>query len=189
LKNATGASVAFFNARDVQISSTSPTANFGLTTSCGVAGGEVAKSCLIKWDLGPIPTNAVIDSAYVRFSIFDGSVSSFDIHQVNASWEEIEANWTKRDAVNNWSSPGCNSTPSDRTTAPVATFVGPVGTWSFDLNSLGRAMIQNWVANPSANKGIIIRNRLGALDGLSIRSAQYGDANQRPMIGFAYHLP
>jgi hypothetical protein len=176
-------------ARDAQISSTSPATNFGLTTSCGVAGGEVAKSCLIKWDLNSIPTNAVIDSAYVKLDIFDASVSSFDILQVNASWQELEVNWTQRDLVNNWSSPGCNSVQSDRMSVRAASFVGNAGLRYITLNGVGRSMIQSWVANPATNKGIIIRNNTGTLDGLAIRSAQYSDASHRPVIGFSYHLP
>lgn len=180
---------SFSNARDAQISATSPTANFGLTTGCSISGGEVTSSCLLKWDLSSIPTNAVIDAASVRFDFYDGSVAPFDIHQVNGSWQELDVNWTKRDAVSNWSSPGCNSVPSDRTSAPVATFVVAAGTRTVDLNSLGRAMIQNWVVNPAANKGIIIRNTTGTLDRLSIRSAQYSDSSRRPSMWVSYHFP
>src|SRR3954469_4786593 len=60
LGGSTSTSVSLSGGRDAQISSTSPSSNFGLTTSCSVAGGEVARSCLIKWDLSSVPANAVI---------------------------------------------------------------------------------------------------------------------------------
>ncbi|MES1182942.1 MAG: DNRLRE domain-containing protein [Myxococcales bacterium] len=180
---------SYFGTRDAQISSTSPATNFGQTTSCASAGGEVARSCLIKWDLSSVPANAIVDFAYVRLDVHDGSVATFDIHQVNGAWEELSVNWTQRDATHIWTGPGCNSTPSDRTSAPVARFVGTSGLRTITLNGLGPAMIQNWLVNPSANKGIIIRNATGTLDSLGVHSSNYSVASLRPTLGFTYHLP
>ena len=53
------------------------------------------------------------------------------------------------------------------------------------LNAAGLAVVQSWIDDPAANRGIIVKDYF-ASDGVTVRSSEASTATQRPKLTIAY---
>jgi len=124
--------------------------------------GVDKRSALMRFDLAPIPDGVALISAELSIYFYandgdDGIV--LEAYQVSRSWNQGSCNWNNASAGVPWSSPGCNGVGVDRAGTPLDTVTMPgeipiTQRWeSWDVT----AAVQEWLAAPSTNHGIIIR--------------------------------
>ena len=167
---------------DTRIESLHKTTNFGTDTFLSV---KSSASSLLRWSVTAIPSNATVVDACIELVVDDPSVRAFSAFAVKRDWTETGATWNNATTLVPWGLPGANDT-TDRDNTPVASFVkttsGPV------LMLLSVSLAQQWVANNSANKGIIVTNA-AANDGISFESSESIDPASRPILRVLYTLP
>ncbi len=158
--NATASSSVVLAAlADTYLDANRPTDNFGASTSLIVdrAGGGLGDGrALLAFDLSSLPGGATIVSATLKLHATDNP-GAFDlnIYALNESWiegssngTEGDANWTKRDSFNTWTTYGGEVDP-----AIVATLnTNSVGQHAWDITSLVNA----WYIGSSNNYGLLI---------------------------------
>lgn len=114
--------------------------------------GSDLKKGLLKFNLSGIPINSIITSAKLKLQAisWSGSKGTIDIYKVVRLWDENSVTWNKAGSTS-WEKPGCLGT-SDVISEKAASFAADYGTNEIDL----RDLVNNWVANPAANQGIIL---------------------------------
>lgn len=119
------------------------------------AGYNMQNSSLVRFDLSPLPQEAIVESAKLSLyaSGWGGTNISLGVYQILVDWD-CQATWNKAIGVN-WSLPGCNGINTDRRDTPAATInTNGISRWyDFDLTSL----VQSWINNPSSNKGVLLK--------------------------------
>jgi hypothetical protein len=158
-----------------------PTSNFGGGPECNAHGGTSERTCLFRWDLVGIPLTAVVLEASVSFEVTDGSVDTYGIFPIRASWTEAEVTWENREATYVWSAAGAKAVPADRD-QQIATIAGAAGAYSISLDV---AEVQRWVSTPSANHGILIASPTAG-DSITIATSENATVSFRPMLMVTY---
>lgn len=167
---------------DTTLIQTAPNNNHGATTffNAGTTGMGTLNRGLIRFDLaGVIPTDAVIQSAYLNLTVVfvpaaQLELALFGIHRVLAPWGEgdkvpesanspglgapatgHEATWNNRfhDTQESWSVPGGQSGVDFVSNASSVEFIETEGTYRFDTTPRLNNDVQGWVANPQSNFG------------------------------------
>lgn len=106
---------------------------------------------LIGFDLSSIPpTRAVVDAKLRLYETSSISGQTINLYRLTDSWVESQMNWTMRDSVNRWITPG-----GDYSATPVASFVPNLANQYREINITGLA--QNWVNGTFSNYGLILR--------------------------------
>jgi hypothetical protein len=137
---------------DTQIDTRETTWNFGSSTTCAVdADPEI--SCLFKFDLSVIPTNAIVGTGTVNVNVVDSSTTRYAGQRLLTTWSETQATWQKATSSDSWATPGAKT---DRAMAALFTFSGSLGARSGNLTDDGVSTVQSWVTTPSSNKGVVI---------------------------------
>jgi hypothetical protein len=112
-------------------------------------------SCLLRWDVSAIPTNATVTGAQVTVSVVDGSLANYYAKRVIRPWLEAEASWLNANALSSWAIAGAKSF-TDRDPSTVFAFSGNSGVHTATLTSTGLAAVQAWINSATANWGVII---------------------------------
>ena len=115
---------------------------------------------LLRFDLSSIPEDAEIVSATLRLvlnnrnAITSDYVIQLEIHEPDRPWVETEATWNNATAAVPWDIGGGD-------------YSGPVGSVGIPLEeygpgdaidiSLDAALVQQWVNNPTENRGMLFR--------------------------------
>ena len=164
---------------DTHISAWDPTSNFGGNLSLLVRQGDV-RSALLRFDLSALPAGVTIQEAKLGLYALDRSnpnALTISVYQVLRSWVENQATWNLAASSVPWGAPGCNLVGVDRAEAAVASrVVNAVGTWhEWDVTSL----VRTWAANPSSNRGVILKG-----DGST--SVEYSFASSEYWWGYSY---
>ena len=146
---------------DAYINGAATNANNGWRSHL-LANSHDTNSALIRFDLGDIPTTAVITEAHLDLHV-DAYAGSGDLQveafRVFPLWDEMSTTWNMARTGIAWGVAGCNSTSTDRSSVPSGSVtvrsahVG--GDVSMDLTSL----VQIWVAIPVYNQGLILRGQ------------------------------
>lgn len=116
---------------------------------------------LLRFDLSSIPQDAEIAGATLRLvlnnhmAMTSDYVIHLEIHEPDRPWVETEATWNNATASVVWDTGGGD-------------YSGPVGSVDIPLNeysagdaveiSLDAALVQQWVSNPTENRGMLFRN-------------------------------
>ncbi len=159
--------------------------NLGTATTCeadGDDGGGGDKSCLMRWNVGTIPSNATVTAARLRLRIVNESGQPYDVHELKKSFDESATTWNRATSTANWSVPGALGT-ADRG-ARIGSVSGAVGDTTITLNSAGRAMIQSWLDTGSA-PGIVISSPSNT-NGIDFASSEHTTAAYRPVLEIEY---
>ncbi len=165
-------------------SSSGPELVAGVTPQNGV--GHV----LLQFNLAPVPTGAVIDSASVSLTITKKSQvaaapHSFGLHRVARRWDEGQATWTAAATGVPWTTAGGDYEGDASASATLD--LGPGTLSSAEL--VGD--VQAWISGSVSNNGWLLRASDEGLNqsGRRIASHEAGDPISRPKLTVTYHLP
>lgn len=180
---------AYAGTRDTMIDESAPTSTTGSASSLSVDGGSEEKTVLLAWDLeGTVPAPAVIRAATITLTISDKSDDTFDLYAAARAWSEGQATWKKATNLIDWESNGADGV-SDRGAAVLgAVRAIATGTYTFNLNAAGIAVLQQWVADPAASRGFILASK-SASNRLELRSREYATKTARPKLSLTWELP
>jgi hypothetical protein len=156
-------------------------ANLGASEFCSSKGGSTQRSCLLRWDLSSIPSNAQVQGVLLDVTVADPSKGTFRVYDVRRAWTEDEATFRQPRAGEAWGLPGANSTV-DAGSAPLGSFTPrALGALSIPLNTAGVAVVQGWIADPTSNQGLKLYN-LRPYDGATILSSDWDAVAERPTL-------
>jgi hypothetical protein len=180
----------YSGAADAMLDQGSPDSNDGTWTYTlfGLDPGSAYRQ-LIRFDVSYIvPKSVSVLSAELTLYLqADAGVNTGTVYELTRGFVENGATWNSYDGVNSWTSPGGDYNPAAMSD-PVY-FDGSAPTITFHLNP---AMVQNWIANPGQNYGIIITasNETTGSNWARFYSADYtGNNLQRPALTIKYRLP
>lgn len=133
--------------KDSYISSAHPATNYGALTTTKVGyetGGAEAARILLQFDLGPIPSNATINSAQFQYYLVESwppsdSPMGFRAQFMNAPWNEYSVTWN-------------NANYLGGSSLPLGEVPSTVGWHSND----GTAAVQAWHSGAQPNYGVLI---------------------------------
>jgi hypothetical protein len=168
---------------DTFIRQGSANTNYGANTRCEVDGDDGSgadKSCLIRWALTGVPSDAVVTSATITLRALD-SGGTYQLYQLNRGFNEAQATWNDASTGTPWASPGALGAADLGPT--VGSVSGSSGTKTIALNSAGIAMVQGWVTGQ--NNGIIIGNS-STTNGMDLASSEHGTQSYRPALSVTY---
>ncbi len=166
-----------------------PAANFGGAGTTKVhSGADARERTLIRFDLTAIPANATVTRATLNLFCWYRSIqSSVTAHAypVLVPWSESEATWNERSAGVPWNSAGCGDPLSDYDASQgVSTTLGFTSRfYEWDITG----MVQQWVANPGSNMGLLLVCS-GTSAEYQFRTSEIVSADQRPYLELAYYL-
>ena len=132
-----------------------------------------------------IPAGSIIESIDITIQVTNRSTGSYGVYQILAPWTETDATWNESATGTNWQVAGAEGA-LDRGTSVLGTVsASSTGSYTFSLNSNGRAVVQAWVDDPNSNHGLIIADT-SVSNGLDIRSREAAIAAQRPELTISY---
>ena len=160
--------------QDTYVDSGNPTINYNSFTGNNIGKGVVAGTGLhhtfIKFDLGLLPNDVVINTATLTFKTStSANVPDVKFHKVLSDWDDTTMVW--------------NNKPQFES-APFLTLPNPGGstTWNIDIKSL----VQKWVKE--GNFGLAMTSDL-ATDYLQVFAANHGTIGNRPTLTIDYSIP
>jgi hypothetical protein len=154
-----------------------------------------AKKALLKFNLSVLPSNVEVISATLSLqAAIHQNVGDMTVrcYGVKRAWDVSEATWTNATQSIAWEIPGCMG-PSDRETVPVASVLVTADntTYTWDVTSLAR----QWVANPSANNGMLLEGEASGSGYWAFRSSNLSEQppywlqRYRPKLELLVELP
>jgi len=149
---------AYTGTQDTYINRWIPDTNFG-NESRLMLGQSRAYRPLVRFDLTPgsIPPASTVVTAQLGLYCYARNVFNAltaQVYQVVRPWNPTQATWMNATAADQWSIEGCDHPSTDRWATPVLTrsvFDRLVFQY-FDVTSI----VQNWVTDPSSNKGLLL---------------------------------
>ncbi len=171
--------------RNARIFATNPTTNYGNTNKLQ-ANSSPGLASLLFWNVSAIPQGSTVQSAAITINVTNPSVRSYEIYEVLKPWVESEVTWNRASAGQNWEVAGASGA-TDRGSTVLGTLqVGTNGLATITLNSAGVALVQTWINNPSANRGLIIQDYVVAPDGIDFDSSEATTVANRPRLTVTY---
>jgi hypothetical protein len=171
---------------------------------------------LAKFDLSGLPANARIVMAKLGLYSLDADPCTNMVassYQLLRPWDDSSATWITATQNITWNVPGANHTLTDRLgqATYTETVRAPYTWYTWDVTS----MVQNWVADPATNHGVIVKawdfgaevvsaennfdqpnvvlNLQQLVNGLGgvrdFASSEYGVQQRRPALYITYVLP
>jgi hypothetical protein len=174
---------AYAGVTDTTITKTAPKTNLSHDVLCRTKGGAHERACLLRFDLAPVPTDAVVEEACLALNIVDPTVREIDARQLLKPWSSQEATWRELATGSAWGKAGARAR-GDRGGADIATIAsrtpsGPV------LIRIDRSVVQRWIAEPSSNHGLTFAHA-NAFDGMSLSSSEALEQKLRPALLIKY---
>lgn len=167
---------------DAEVISTSATSNFGTLDELG-SGEENSSSTIIrtfvKFDLSSIPTNAIVNSSTLEFTVlFDSSDNSraHKVERADASWAEGTITWNNQ--------PGVTGTELGSATLANNLSVGAKAT--FTLTALE---IQKIIDGTYTNNGWRLKADTESNDLYKFRARENATESNRPTLTIDYTVP
>lgn len=157
-----------------------------------IGGSENIKRCFFGYDLSSIPTNAVVDSAFLSLyfsqafingpqgayysghTVYGGD-NAFFINRITGNWTESGVTW--------------NTQPTFSTVNQVS--IAPFTDYRQDYSKMNvKNLVADMVANPINSYGFMLRHQIEAIYKITI-FATSDDPNPsvRPKFQAYYHLP
>ncbi|MFC1889149.1 DNRLRE domain-containing protein [Thermodesulfobacteriota bacterium] len=167
--------------RDTTIKSDDPDTNFGLSTQLEV-DGQPQYAAILEWDISAIPVGSTVTYASITITITNNSGgSSYEFYEMKREWVEDEADWNNYSSGNNWQAAGADGADDRGQTAIGKAATDDEGRFIYNLNTVGIALVQSWVDDPSVNQGIIVLD-YGNTNGLDFDSKEAGITGNRPKL-------
>ena len=120
-----------------------------------------------------IPSSAILDTASINFYIVEDSNFEYPIYALLSPWDENSATYNNTEVMRG---------------EQIGTITGrQKNQWTqIALNSIGLALVQQWIQKPESNLGFVIGDS-DATDGLDIACSERNNKGQRPTLTIAYH--
>jgi hypothetical protein len=177
-----GPVACFGTVHDLTIDSSDPSAGDVLGPVCWVDGSP-EMSCLLRWDVSAIPSNATVTGAELTVSVVDASLASYSGQRVIRPWSEAAASWLNAKIATTWATAGAKAA-TDRSPSTLFTFSGNQGIQHASLNSAGVAAVQAWVNSSANNQGVIISSTDTHRMGISSK-----EGAEAPLLCVGYTTP
>jgi hypothetical protein len=119
--------------------------------------GDIVAS-LLEFDLSQLPTDTEIHDARLNLFVYNRTNTGgcyANLYKVRKDWDSTAATWKQAASGVPWTQDGCNGEGTDRDQTPTdRVLLDDENAWfSFDVTEL----VREWVADPSANHGLIIK--------------------------------
>ena len=159
--------------QDVFVYSADPANNYGAFEyiRAGYNGYGKARSYL-NFDLRPLPSGAVIDSANLSLyqTLSTSATTAIDIHQVTSYWDFTGISWNVQ--------PTYSTTPLASTTYPTA------GSKSVAVTDL----VKKWYSGETINYGFMIKAKDELQTKREFGSSRNAIPDRRPKLTVTYHI-
>lgn len=183
---------------DATLSSSFPTTTFGGTSELSVNWityfypPQVEGNSLLRVDLWDLPADAVVESAELSLYLLERTApqsATLRAYELLRHWSEAETTWTESFLDQPWSVPGAAGANLDRAPDPSAelNLDANSGWITIPLTSL----VQNWVAQPDQNHGIVVEMTSEGYDNVEYKFASSNnfEAGVRPRLTVRYSVP
>ena len=159
----------------------------------GPAASSAHNRGLVKFDLGSIPTNAVIDSVALQITVNKtaggAAASFFHLHALKVPWTESLSTWFVRSAGQNWAAPGGASGADYAATSSGNAFVGGAGAATFESTDGLVADVTRWLRSPATNQGWLIKTENESVEKTAGRFGARENPNTSPQLTVQYTVP
>jgi hypothetical protein len=161
--------ISYAGTIDTQISSSSPTKNYGNATSLQVDGSPDS-AAMLKWDVSAIPTGSVVTAAAIELNITNSTSDNYEVYALQRAWDELSTTWQQ------FADGGGTGTEVLGQLGSAST-----GTYRVKLTDAGVAAVQAWINDPTSNYGIIVKDD-SASDNVAFSSSESKTAALRPKL-------
>lgn len=176
--------------RDTTLSVREPNANLGTREMLGLyQAADNQLVTLLKWDVSSIPPGSRVLAAEITVWV-TGTVEAtgYRVYEARRPWEEREATWRLARTGHPWQTPGAQA-DLDRGTRPLAALAPPKpGFYTFALNEAGVVLVQSWIHQPAANRGLVVAGSTLA-PGWEFNARESAPPERRPRLTVTYHPP
>lgn len=150
--------------------------NFGSSTQLQ-SGDNNQKRTLLYFDLSSIPSNAIIDSAYVTLRVVGGSGNRLTcgVYYLTRSWEELTVTWNFP-----WTNPGGDNTQIIPIEQVDVTNTQIYRTWMLT------STVQSWINGTIINNGLLLYGTNSANHQKYFASREHQTPEYRPRLTIVY---
>ncbi|MCD6520811.1 MAG: DNRLRE domain-containing protein, partial [Anaerolineae bacterium] len=150
------------------------------------------KRILIRADLSMLPPGTTIERAVLTLYETGGSANTIQgsVYGILRDWAVEQTTWISATQSTLWGLPGCSEAGTDRDSTPTyqrAIFPtwGSFRSYPFDFDVT--ALVQQWVDDPSSNKGLVIASSEGPSAEFTFGSSENVDPEMRPRLLIRYY--
>ena len=173
--------LGYSGTRDTTITSEIVDQNFGTIESLEFDGSP-DRASLIKWNTAYIPATSTVSAASITINVTNKSSDTFFVYEVKQDWSESEATWTEYSNGNSWEISGVLGSSDRGLNVLGEVKASSVGLATIDLNVAGRMVVQSWIDNPTANRGLVIQQYIDASNGVDFLSRETPVIADRPLL-------
>jgi hypothetical protein len=178
----------YVGCEDTHIDQSAPNTNYCWLNAFKV-GDKQQYAALLRFELPPIPTNAIVTHASLQLYApgWGGLDMTVDAYRILRTVNLCQATWNRAQQGDDWGTPGCNDTFTDRGAAPESSVPMALNfPWCIlDLTGL----VQDWANGSLANNGVLLR----AASSLSTSMFRFASAQNetvylRPKLVITYRV-
>jgi poly(3-hydroxybutyrate) depolymerase len=183
-------SALYDGVRDTYVYQYSPAENYGSSSELTINYGRSMRG-LLKFDLGTIPPQADIKSAYLTLylnSVSGGGSIRVGLYRLLAPWVDQEATWNLASVGQPWAIAGAQSAGNDYDPIPIDEEVAyPNALCSFNV----KPVVKDWLTGSVTNEGVVILGPDIGSGSTRYRfdSSESGSPSRRPRLDVWYMLP
>ncbi len=178
--------------RDTFLREETPSQNNGDATPLRVDGDSTNGkdlSALLRFELSSIPRDAIVRSVKLTVDVENATAgAAYEIYALKRSWGENTATWTSAATGSAWALAGAKSSTDRDWTALGSVAATSTGKITITLNAAGIVRVQQWIASPATNYGLVISDGKNG-DGLAFASRESSTASSRPKLAVTYDRP
>ncbi len=147
-------------------------------------------SSLIRYDLGSLPQDAVVEDAVLRLYGIDETNNyalCIGAYPLLRPWA-TNATWNRATPDERWGLPGASALGEDRSTELAgmrALAQGKDRWYEIELSDA----VQRWVAHPEENQGVLLLGGGEVSKSVTLASSNHGNTEFRPTLVVTYTLP
>lgn len=166
---------------DTFISSYTPNGNYGTLNYLSTHSDGRYRG-LIRFDLSSIPSGVTILEARLELNLYYPSGTfqpmTLKAYPIRRPWNVSEVTWNQP-----WATPGCGDTSTDRAATPAGSIIiSQSGLHRLDVTSA----VAGWVADPSANHGLLLISEAPIGMQYNYRASEYTVLTDRPKLVVTY---
>ncbi len=163
--------------------------NYGTATTTIVYGKTNGlRRTILRFDLSSLPTTAIIDSASLfLYHSSNAGNERVDIQGLTRNFVEAQTTWNLSQTGTNWTTAGGDFSATTAATTLVGTTTGVYKIWNMP------SLVQNWVAVPATNFGMILRRSpevgSGTFKQMNFNTREINSLTRCPRLRVVYKIP